>query len=256
MRIETLRKKRKSGTTLVEMVVAMLLFSMISLIVIGVLSPAAKMFVRMQRLQFAQIILDNTIDELRATVQEATDYVKIYSNAETPEDIINTETDENSGKALEFVNHQGYVVLLSTQGCGETTIVRGGKLTDQKIKAQNSGRLLTRYYASEPGNNRSYAYTDSDGSTLISRAVSSIFPEGYYMGNYLEITFSYPKDDAGSFPGDDANVEYLIADVKLYRDEALTDLVVSDSVTLNFKYLVKRKKAPTAKSADNPLEHF
>lgn len=249
------------------MIVAMLLFSMITLIVIGVLSPAAKIFVRMQRLQYAQIILDNTVDELRTIVQEeATGYVKIYerARADTPGDIISTGTGGDNGKdsglALEFLNRQGYVVLISTQGCGETTIVRGGKLTDQKMEAQNSGRLLTRYYAREAGDNRLYLYTDNDGATLISRAVSSVFPEGYYMGNYLKITFSYPKDDAGNVislsPGD--TVDYLVADVGLYRDVKCEemDLVVRDSVILDFKYPVVCKKAPTAKAAPDALEHY
>lgn len=261
MTMEKTRKRRNAGTTLVELVVAMLLFSMISLIVIGVLSPAAKIFVRMQRLQFAQIILDNTIDELRTIVQEATEYVKIYENGKEVTDIISTGTAGDNGKdqglALEFLNQQGYVVLVSTQGCGETTIVRGGKLTDQEIEVQEAGRLLTRYYAREKGTNRLYLYTDSD-ETLISRAVSSVFTEGYYMGNYLKITFSYPTDAGGNVIhlDTDADVAYLVADVELYGDQELTELIVQDSVILDFKYPVKCKNSPTAKKAQSPLEHY
>lgn len=261
MRTEILRKKHKAGTTLVELVVSMLLFSMISLIVIGVLSPAAKMFVRMQRLQFARIILDNTIDELRGIVQEAAGYVKIYENGAETSDIIGVDGDGMQGTcegpALEFLNSQGYVVLVSAQGCGETAIVRGGKLTEQKIEAQGGGRLLTRYYASEPGIDSSYVYTDADKALLVSRAVSSVFPDGYYMGNYLEIVFSLPKDDDGSVITlrPDEIVGYLVADVRLYRDEALTDLVVSDSVILDFKYPVKYREETTARSASAPLGH-
>lgn len=247
------------------MIVAMLLFSMITLIVIGVLSPATKIFVRMQRLQYAQIILDNTVDELRTIVQEATEYVKIYeeAKADTPGDIISTGTDEDNGKdsglALEFLNLQGYVVLISTQGCGETTIVRGGKLTDQEMEAQSSGRLLTRYYAREAGDNSLYLYTDNDGATLISRAVSSVFPEGYYMGNYLKITFSYQDASGNKISlSEGTTVNFLVADVELYSgiDCKEGELVVRDSVILDFKYPVVCKKAPTAKAAPDALEHY
>ena len=263
MRTEILRKKHKAGTTLVELVVSMLLFSMISLIVIGVLSPAAKMFVRMQRIQFARIILDNTIDELRGIVQEAAGYVKIYENGAETSDIIGVDGDGMQGTcegpALEFLNSQGYVVLVSAQGCGETAIVRGGKLTEQKIEAQGGGRLLTRYYAQERHENGLYLYADAGGNPLVARAVSSVFTDGYYMGNYLKITFSF-QDGAGNVIDVDegVSVDYLVADVGLYRDEACRDedLVVQDRVILDFKYSVQCRKGITGKNADNALDKW
>lgn len=251
------RIRGKAGTTLVEMVVAMLLFSLMGLIVIGALSPAAKLFVRMQKLQFARLILDNTAQELRSITQDATEYVKIYAKCEDSGDIIGIGTGSANGKvegqALEFKNTQGYVVLLSTQGCGETTIIRGGKKTGQTIEGQPKGRLLTRYYA-QTGNSL-YLYTDAQtaGSTPVARAVSSVFTEGYYMGNYLKITFSYPRD-GNIIPSEGAGVDYLVADVALYSDEGLTDLVVQDRVILDFRHSVKRKDDVTAKAAETALE--
>ncbi|MCI9143296.1 MAG: type II secretion system protein [Lachnospiraceae bacterium] len=258
------RIQGKAGTTLVEMVVAMLLFSLMGLIIIGALSPAAKQFVRMQKLQFARVILDNTTQELRAITQDATEYVKIYANCVDNKDIIGKGTDPKNGVdeglALEFVNTQGYVVLLSTQGCGKTTIIRGGKKTGQTIEEQPEGRLLTRYYAPPGGENRLYYYTDVstdadlNKATPVARAVSSVFTEGYYMGNYLKVTFSYPKDASGNYPAPGAAVNYLVADVALYSDEDLTDLVVKDRVILDFRYSVKRRDVITAKPAPDPLE--
>lgn len=255
------RIRGKAGTTLVEMVVAMLLFSLMGLIVIGALSPAAKLFVRMQKLQFARLILDNTAQELRSITQDATEYVKIYAKCEDSGDIIGKGTDPKNGVdeglALEFVNTQGYVVLLSTQGCGETTIIRGGKKTGQTIEGQPKGRLLTRYYAQHGGQNSLYIYTDAQtaGSMPVARAVSSVFTEGYYMGNYLKITFSYPRDGDGNIiPSEGAGVDYLVADVALYSDEGLTDLVVQDRVILDFRHSVKRKDDVTAKAAETALE--
>lgn len=252
------RIRGKAGTTLVELVVAMLLFSLMGLIVIGALSPAAKMFIRMQKLQFARLILDNTTQELRAITQDAVEYVKIYEKCEADGDIIGIATalpnGTDQGLVLEFKNTEGYVVLLSTQGCEETAIIRGGKKTDQTIEGQPAGRLLTRYYA-QTGNSL-YLYTDAAtaGGTPVARAVSSVFTEGYYMGNYLKITFSYPKDGSGNLPASGAKVEYLVADVALYSDKELTDLVVQDRVVLDFRHTMVRKDDVTAKKAEAPLE--
>lgn len=64
--------------TLVELVVSMLLVAIIMAMVVGILSPAAKIFLRMQKLQYAQQILDNTAAQLQDMAGEATKYVKIY----------------------------------------------------------------------------------------------------------------------------------------------------------------------------------
>ena len=70
--LHRLRRYRKSGISLVEMVVTLLIFSIMMTMMVGVLSPAAKIFIRIQKLQYAQIILDNTIQELRGMTRDAT----------------------------------------------------------------------------------------------------------------------------------------------------------------------------------------
>ena len=70
--------KGGEGTTLVELVVAMLLLGIIMTMIVGILSPAARLFLRMERLQRAQVILDNVILELQGIADNATGYVKIY----------------------------------------------------------------------------------------------------------------------------------------------------------------------------------
>lgn len=60
-RLRRIRRLRRSGTTLVEMIVTLLLFGIMMTMAIGILSPTAKVFVRIQRLHNAQIILENTV---------------------------------------------------------------------------------------------------------------------------------------------------------------------------------------------------
>ena len=67
------------------------------------------------------------------------------------------------------------------------------------------------------------------------------------MGNYIEIKFSYPPGTA-----DGASVKYLNADLRLYADEAKTDLIARDSVTLDLRYDAKRHSEVTAQAESSP----
>lgn len=232
-------KARKGGATLVEMVVAMLLTSILLTAVVGILSPAAKLFIRMQKLQFAQMILDNTIQELRTVTEDAKGYVKIYDICASDTQMEEKEGAE-SGLALEFVNTEGYVVLISTEGCPDTDIYMGTSKMDTIAAAETGpGRLLARFYAFKTGDQ--YFYRDKTGRA-VARAVQKVFADGYYMGNFLEINFSYP-------PGlnEDDEVSYLEAEVRLYRDEGKQELLVQDHVTLDLRYQAVKKTGVTAR---------
>ena len=74
--------------------------------------------------------------------------------------------------------------------------------------------------------------------------MNSVFPDRYYMGNYLEITYSYPP---GTSP--DEKVDYLEAEVRLYGDEEKNELVVKESVVLDLRYNVNRRDGATADRA-------
>lgn len=222
------------------MIVTLLLFGIMMTMVIAVISPASKIFIRMQRLQYAQIIVDNTVQELRGITQGAAGHVKIYNNCDSATGIVD-KTGTDKGLALEFVNEEGYVVLLSSEGCPDTDVYLGEtKLETISGSGVEPGRLLVRYYV-QSGTGDIYHYYYSDGSRPKVRAFSKVFADGYYMGNYVEVTFSYP-------PGtpDNAQVEYLIAEVKLYRDQDKNDLIAQDSVTLDLRYKAARHDAVTA----------
>lgn len=227
--------KHKSGATLVEMIVTLLLLSILMTMTAAIISPASRMFARLRKLQFAQMVLDNTAEELQAQTRGAVDYVKIYEKAETAANLIDAE-GVSSGAALEFVNTDSYVELISFQGVPETVLVRGDQETG-KSEAMETGRLITRYYWQQPDG--SYHYT-TDGRTT-ARAVQNVFTDGYYMDTWLALTFSYP---AGVEDGDE--LTYLTANLALYSDEAQTELILEDSITLDFRYRLVRQDEATA----------
>ncbi len=233
--------KGSGGTTLVELVVAMLLLGIIMTMIVGILSPAAKLFLRMERLQRAQVILDNVILELQGIADNATGYVKIYPQGQqSPVGA----TGAGAGGMLEFINPDNYVTLVSAEGCQATDILAGGAKIDS-VGAVDSGRLLARYYTRDVAS-QTYQYTDAAGSPA-ARAVAAVFADDYYIGNYLEVTFSYP---AGVSARD--RVACLEADVKLYSDREKNNLMVQEKVRLYLRYAAVRKDEVTAGDAVTP----
>ena len=233
-RLRRIRRLRRSGTTLVEMIVTLLLFGIMMTMAIGILSPASKVFVRIQRLHNAQIILENTVQELRGLTRSAAGNIKIYDHCGAAADPVGEQgvTGDIGGLALEFVNEEGYIILLSTD-----------TIADGEVE---SGRLLARYYVRNiQGEPNGYYYRNAGGPNV--RAFTQVFADGYYMGNYIEIKFSYPPGTA-----DGASVKYLNADLRLYADEAKTDLIARDSVTLDLRYDAKRHNEVTAQAESSP----
>ena len=91
-----------------EMLVCLTLISIMLSMAAGALSSASRIFIRIQKQQYAQSILDTVMTELRNQTKDATTYVKIYKNGGN----IAQSDGNSSGNAIEFMNSMGYVVLL------------------------------------------------------------------------------------------------------------------------------------------------
>lgn len=233
----------------------MLVFGIVMTMVVGILSPAAKLFLRMERLQRAQAIMDNIIWELSAMAEDASGYVKIYPSG--TEDAANVEgvSGTEKGSMLEFVGREGYATLISAEGCEKSTkiIVGGNELAQSE--SIDPGRLFTRYYyVPSTENSNAYKYQcKNDAGEPVARAITTAFGKGYYMGNYLEIDFSFP-------PGIDVEDEVtsLYANVRLYgtdsdgkKDDGQL-IVQEENVVLNFRYALVRKDGITATDSLTP----
>lgn len=222
-RLKNIGRERK-GTTLVETMVTLLLISIMMAMAAGALSAASRIFVRIQREQYAQSILDTTMTELRTITKDASGYVKIYPGG-TGFNV--GAKGSKSGRFLEFLNPEGYAVLVSTDGCEETQIYIGDKLSGTSDKVEK-GQLLTRYYFRNSGNGE---YIYQKGSTYVARAVAPVFGKGFYMNNYLDIRYSVPEETA-----EGGKVKSIVAKVTLYSDKYKTNVVATDSETLELRY--------------------
>lgn len=238
------RLKTKEGMTLVETMVSILLVMIMLTMVVAVVSPAFKVFIRMQRLQFAQMILDNVEEDMKAELRDATTYVKIYeTDGENGTGIIDKD-GVNKGEVLEYVNTEGYIVLVSANGCAATNIYRGNTKSGQ-YDLVPKGQLLYRYYLntkSVEGQRATYNYT-MDGEPS-ARAATTAFGSGYYMGSYLKIAFAFYGETCNN--GDTINgikVSAYLYDSSEMKDE---DLVAQEDFVIDFRYKVVREDGNTA----------
>lgn len=236
-------RRRREGMTLVELIVSLALMSILMVMVVGIISPAAKVFVRMQRVQFAQLILDNVEDEIRSQMQEAVDGIKIYNLSGAGSGSVAGLSGAGNGNVLEYLNTDSYVTLMSADGCNETVLMRSGQETGKD--SANSGRLLMRYYWQEKEGSETdaYGYTYSDNGKPVARAMQQVFSDKYYMGSYLKLQFSFPD---GIATGE--QVEYIRVNAALYQDEGYTDLLTSEDFVVPLRYKANRVDAITAVS--------
>lgn len=232
-------RRRREGMTLVELIVSLALLSILMVMVVGVVSPAAKTFARMQQLQFAQLVLDNVEDEIKSQLQDAAGNIKIYNISDDGNPVNVPGSD--SGAVLEYVNTDSYVVLMSAEGCEETTLMRGGQATGTESAA--AGRLLLRYYWQKVAGSETtaYKYNYIEGSKPVARAVQQVFADKYYMKSYLKLTFSFPNG-----VGEKDEVKYINVHAELCRDAGRSDLLASEDFVADLRYKAVRIDEVTA----------
>lgn len=222
---------QRQGVTLVELVAAMALMCLVMTMASAALRPAAAVVRRIETLQEAQIVLDTALDVLRAEIEGACGYVKLYeSGAETE----NQWGTLERGSTLEFLNGEGYPVCISADGCGLTW------LTETKMEAGEilPGRLffLTREASAEDG-----TYSVRDGDCGLARKRREPFGEGFYVGLYLALEFTPGKEAA-----EGTSAETLLVTAALYRDAERTELVRKESLLVDLRNIPHWTMAVTA----------
>lgn len=236
------RIKNKSGTTLVEMLVTLLLVGIMLSMATAILSSASKVFLRVQKTQYAQSILDTVMTELRTVSSDAVEYVKIYENGAD----IAEKSGKTSGNAIEFINSDSFVELVTTEVGAyseEVKLYDSDKNETNVTEKMNPGQIYTRYYTTETSDATGVTYIYSAGTYLVARAMEAAYGSGFYMGNYVKITYSVPE---GTKDGD--LIKSVNATVALYSDKECTEAnkVAEDTEPLYFRNPVKFRTGKTA----------
>ena len=231
------RIKRQGGTTLVEMIVTLLLISIMLAMATASLSSASKVFVRVQKTQYAQSILDTLMTEMRGITENATGYVKIYETAKSVDNIAG-KAGNSTGNALEFINNEGYVELITTEAPDSkraaTVNVYGAdnELTGA-TQLLEPGQLFIRYYVQRNSDSNIKLYNYYKGTqTLIARAITPVYGSGFYMGNYVKVRYSVPD---GTNSGN--QIDCINITVSLHSDSSCTEenKIAEDEESLYFR---------------------
>lgn len=234
------RLTKKGGMTLVEVTVCLLLISMLLAISAAALSSATKSFYTLQSRQYAQSVLDTVLTEVRSLAQDATDYVELkhtdpYYTESTPGS--GSTTTSTAPNTLEFKTTTGHVARIHAEGTDTLTLLINNQPTDT-FAAVDPGQLLTIYYS-----------VDTDGETIettednapAARAAARAYGTGFYMGRYLKLTFEAPDGAV-----ENTSISYVTVTAELYSDEYRTDLLVTDSTVIEFRYDVTYGTSSTA----------
>lgn len=142
--------QKKEGTTLVETMVCLLLISIMLAMAASALSAASRIFVRVQRMQYAQSILDTAMTELRTITQNASGYVKIY---DIPADSV--EKSENiTGNITKSTGKFTKEEIASLAELGKDTIINV-TVENNKIKTlvYDNGQKRCTYNPANSKNN-------------------------------------------------------------------------------------------------------
>lgn len=233
--------RERSGTTLVEMLVTLLLIGIMLSMATATLSSAAKVFLRVQRTQYAQSILDTVMTQMRTIAADASGYVKIYENGQNIAD----NTGNTSGNAIEFMNSDSFIELVTTDADSneKVEIYNSEKNFTGAKEKMNPGQIYTRYYTTETLTSSEITYIYSADTYLVARAIEAAYGNGFYMGNYVKITYSVPEGkQAGEM------IDHVNAKVALYSDEACTEenKLAEDTEPLYFRNPVEFRIAQTA----------
>lgn len=210
----------RRGTTLVELVAAMALFSLLLLMIGGALHPAAVITKRIGRMEDARSLADSVLEVIRMDVENACGYVKLYEDGT---DIPEREGTLEGGTALEYLDLSGNPVLVSAEGCGQAWLT-------EKEEEQGKippGRLffLTRLPADSE-----LTHPAEDDGLVLGTSCREPYGESYYSRMYLEVRFA-PGEEVSE--GDRADA--LKVTVLLYRDPERTDLLLEESETVELR---------------------
>lgn len=232
--LRTLRSRR--GLTLVELLVSMALLGLALTLFAATLSPATRSFQRLETLNDAQIVADDLLETVRSQLEDARGYVKCYDSGQS----LAEKEGADEGSAIEFVDPNGYVAVLSADGCPETTLRRvssedGGTVETSKAAEIAPGYLAVRYYKND--SNQQYTY-QTGPDQYVARAMTALYGRGFYVGLYAGLKFSL-EPEAGS-------AKTVTVTVSLYRDAARTDLVFSDQLIVDLRQTPPVKTGFTA----------
>lgn len=170
-RLSDLLRQRR-GVTLTEVMCACFLLAALIEMCAAALGPAAKTVWRLRQVSEAQIVADSILESVRAEVEEAREYVRVYQyDGGGDLEWTDKAVCAGEGMALEFVNNNGCIMLISA---------------GSSVEPAGFGRLQYRYYVTVTEDGGDTVRKEGKPETCTGGAV---FPEEFYTGLYLNLRF-------------------------------------------------------------------
>ena len=213
--------RARAGTTLVELIVSAALMCLLIAMAAACLEPAARITKQLREQNEAQTIADDLLSTVKSQIEGAQGYIKCYAS-DDPATGFAGVVGVSEGEAIEFLDENGYAVLLSTGGSPETELRRSTSENGDTLVATEPaiapGSLVVRYYAAS---NRQYTYMDN--GTAVARALTKPYAAGFYMGFYAKLSYAI----SGST---------VTVTARIYRDADRTQQVFSDKLVVDLRY--------------------
>ncbi len=239
------RLSDRSGTTLVELLASLLLITIAVSMAAVVLHGAYRIYQQIQRTQDAYSLVDTIGTELRGIAEDANGYVKLYQSADSISEQVGTDGKISGAEVLEYLDENGYVVLLTAEGCEETSLYTGNNPEDSaasqgSFEAVPKGQIVLRYYNRQKDG--SYYYQTAS-EKKIARAAAKVYGEGFYMDYQVQVKFRLSD---GS-PDSEGKISAILAEVSISEKDG-TEPIAKDTFVLDFRSKLKYSDSITAKT--------
>lgn len=202
----------RRGTTLVELMAAMGLMSLVMTMAAGCILSGAALARRMETQSRARILLENVLEAACQDVENACGYIKIYESGETA----GREGTLGPGPLVEYLDAAGSPTLLGALGCQEDSA--------------GAGLLLRRTYDPLAKEGEAWYIYRQDGGC---RACEAVIDGALYQGLFLKMEFS-------------PQMEAVTVTASLYQRG--TELVARRSVRAQLRHAPQWTTAVTAQA--------
>lgn len=183
--------RSKSGTTLVELIVCMVLLSIFMLAAVTLIRPSAEAYRSIQQLTRAQNLADALIETIRGEVMNANGYVRFTAEGDT---VFDAQTNYSDGDALEFSVYPNHIEIIDKGTVPALVSDKGDTLLTNAQANELNGYLHMRYYRDALNANGKYGNPQhtKDGSEA-AYAYTTAYPKESYMGLFISELHFYAR---------------------------------------------------------------
>lgn len=204
-----IKKGRRKGITLVEMIVTSVLLLMFLTSITALIGPYINSFYRVQDLNNCQLMAETILESVRDQLREAT---KIYP-------IINSKY---KGQVILYTDTEGIYRLLETGG-GKKSVYDTKGIQVSSDTLQQEGELWICYYRDLPD------LVSNPSAANRTRGIEQVYGDKFYAGTQIALYF----EPVTFKDGINTRVAYVTVTIEVWRSNRL---IFSDKGVIDLQY--------------------